>query len=110
LFDSLGQLRYLSAVKHADSVIGNSSSGLIEVPYLQTPTVNCGNRQAGRQRPSSVFDVELDEGSIKNGIEQALQYAGPYEQIFGDGNASHKIVEIFKEIPSYLIQKEFYDL
>ncbi|MDH6371048.1 UDP-N-acetylglucosamine 2-epimerase (non-hydrolyzing) [Paenibacillus sp. PastF-3] len=110
LFDSLGQLRYLSAVKHADSVIGNSSSGLIEVPYLQTPTVNCGNRQVGRQRPSSVFDVELDEKSIKNGIEQALQYAGPYEQIFGDGNASRKIVEILKEIPSYLIQKEFYDL
>ncbi|KAA1186904.1 UDP-N-acetylglucosamine 2-epimerase [Paenibacillus sp. B2(2019)] len=110
LFDSLGQLRYLSAVKHADSVIGNSSSGLIEVPYLQTPTVNCGNRQAGRQGPSSVFDVELDEGSIKNGIEQALQYAGPYEQLFGDGNVSRKIVEILKDIPSYLIQKEFYDL
>ncbi|NEW08845.1 UDP-N-acetylglucosamine 2-epimerase (hydrolyzing) [Paenibacillus sp. SYP-B3998] len=110
LFDSLGQLRYLSAVKHAELVIGNSSSGLIEVPYLQTPTVNCGNRQAGREGPTSVFDAELDEESIRNGIEKALQYVGPYEQIFGDGNVSRKIVDILKRIPSYLIQKEFYDL
>ncbi|MBP2241989.1 UDP-N-acetylglucosamine 2-epimerase (non-hydrolyzing)/GDP/UDP-N,N'-diacetylbacillosamine 2-epimerase (hydrolyzing) [Cytobacillus eiseniae] len=110
LFDSLGQLRYLSAVKHADAVIGNSSSGLIEVPYLQSPTVNCGNRQAGRQRPSSVFDTELNEESIRSGIEKALQFNKAYEQIFGDGNVSHKIVDILKEVPSYWIQKGFYDL
>ncbi|WP_289140215.1 UDP-N-acetylglucosamine 2-epimerase [uncultured Brevibacillus sp.] len=110
LFDSLGQLRYLSAVKHADAVIGNSSSGLIEVPYLQTPTVNCGNRQAGRERPSSVFDARLEAGSIRDSIESALRFAEPYEQIFGDGNVSGKIVKILKEMPSYLIQKEFYDL
>lgn len=59
VFTSLGQLRYLSAVKYAKAVIGNSSSGLIEVPYLQTPSVNYGNRQAGRERPSSVFDAEI---------------------------------------------------
>ncbi|MFJ8257657.1 UDP-N-acetylglucosamine 2-epimerase [Peribacillus asahii] len=110
LFDSLGQIRYLSAVRHADAVIGNSSSGLIEVPYLETPTVNCGNRQAGRQRPSSVFDVELNEESIRKGIERALQFNEPYEQIFGNGNVSQKIVGILKKMPSNLIQKEFYDL
>ncbi|WP_102273798.1 UDP-N-acetylglucosamine 2-epimerase [Cytobacillus massiliigabonensis] len=110
LFDSLGQVRYLSAVKHADAVIGNSSSGLIEVPYLQSPTVNCGDRQAGRQRPSSVFDTELKEESIRRGIEEALQFNKDYEQIFGDGNVSQKIVDILKEVPSYWIQKEFYDL
>lgn len=110
LFDSLGQLRYLSAVKHAKAVIGNSSSGLIEVPYLQTPTVNCGDRQAGRERPSSVLDTEISEESIKQALDVALQYSGPYEQIFGDGHVSRKIVKILKEIPSYSIQKEFYDL
>ncbi|WP_018394637.1 UDP-N-acetylglucosamine 2-epimerase [Bacillus sp. 37MA] len=110
LFDSLGQLRYLSAVKHAKAVIGNSSSGLIEVPYLQTPTVNCGDRQAGRERPSSVLDAELSEESIKQAIDTALQYSGPYEQIFGDGHVSIKIMKILKGIPSYSIQKEFYDL
>jgi len=110
LIDSMGQLGYLSAVKYAKAVIGNSSSGLIEVPYLQTPTINCGNRQAGRQRPSSVFDVELNEESIRKGIDLALQFKGPYEQIFGSGNVSRKIVDILKKMPSYLIKKEFYDL
>lgn len=110
LFDSLGQLRYLSAVKHADAVIGNSSSGLIEAPYLQTPTVNCGQRQAGRERPGSILNVELKVEAIKQGIEDALQYNGKYDQIFGDGNVSLKIVEILKNIPSYTLQKEFYDL
>lgn len=110
LFDSLGQIRYLSAVKHADAVIGNSSSGLIEVPYLETPTVNCGHRQAGRQRPSSVLDVELNEDSIRNGINRAIKFKQPYEQIFGDGNVSRKIVKIIKKLPFHLIQKEFYDL
>lgn len=110
LFNSLGQLRYLSAVKHAEAVIGNSSSGLIEVPYLQTPTVNCGDRQDGRQRPASVFEVELNEESIRDGINRALQYTEPYEKIFGEGNVSQNILEIIKKLPSYKVQKEFYDL
>lgn len=110
LFDSLGQLRYLSAVKHAEVVVGNSSSGLIEVPYLHTPTVNCGDRQAGRECPSSVLNTNLDEKSIREKIETALQFQGPYEQIFGDGDVSSKIVKKLKGLPSYLIQKEFYDI
>jgi len=110
LFDSLGQLRYLSAVKHADVVIGNSSSGLIEVPYLDTSTVNCGNRQAGRECPSSVINANLNEQSIQEAIEVALQFQGSYDQLFGDGNVSTKIVNELKNLPSYSIQKEFYDL
>ncbi|MCJ8007605.1 UDP-N-acetylglucosamine 2-epimerase [Lederbergia wuyishanensis] len=110
LYDSLGQLRYLSAVKHAKVVIGNSSSGLIEVPYLETPTVNCGNRQAGRQKPSSVFDAELNETAIINAIHNALLFSGSYEKIFGVGNSSKKIIDIIKKVKSYRVQKEFYDL
>lgn len=110
LFDSLGQLRYLSAVKHADLVIGNSSSGLIEVPYLETPTVNCGNRQLGREHPGSVISVELDEKSIHLGIQEALNYKNAYEKIFGDGESSEKILKKLKGLSNYSIQKEFYDL
>lgn len=110
LYDSLGQLRYLSAVKHADIVIGNSSSGLIEVPYLETPTVNCGNRQLGREHPSSVHSVELNENSIEQGLQKALHYKGPYEKIFGNGNSSELIVKELKQLANYSIQKEFYDL
>ncbi|MEK5531480.1 UDP-N-acetylglucosamine 2-epimerase [Viridibacillus sp. FSL R5-0468] len=110
LFNSLGQLRYLSAVKHAAVVIGNSSSGLIEVPYLRTPTVNCGERQAGREKPSSVFDCRLEILSIKKTIENALDYDGPYDQIFGDGHVVEKIMSKLKQIATFAIQKEFYDL
>ncbi|MBU5253540.1 UDP-N-acetylglucosamine 2-epimerase (hydrolyzing) [Lysinibacillus capsici] len=110
LYDSLGQLRYLSAVKHAQVVIGNSSSALIEGPYLETPTVNCGTRQKGRERPSSVFDVALRTKDIVDAIEQALSFNEPYEQIFGDGQVSKKIIKILKELPSFTVVKEFYDL
>ncbi|WP_025116729.1 UDP-N-acetylglucosamine 2-epimerase [Lysinibacillus fusiformis] len=110
VFDSLGQLRYLSTVKYADVVLGNSSSGLIEVPYLHTSTVNCGDRQAGRQKPSSVFDCTLESSAIEKAIEKALMYKGPYDQIFGDGQVSEKIMRKLQQISSFARQKEFYDL
>ncbi|MEK4406554.1 UDP-N-acetylglucosamine 2-epimerase [Sporosarcina sp. FSL K6-6792] len=110
LFNSLGQLRYLSAAKHAAVVIGNSSSGLIEVPYLKTPTVNCGDRQMGRECPSSVINASLDEKSIYEAIEASLKFNGPYGQIFGNGKVAAEIIMQIKNIPSYSIQKEFYDL
>ena len=54
--DSLGQQRYLSVMKESIAVVGNSSSGLLEAPWLGIPTVNVGTRQAGRLRDASVFD------------------------------------------------------
>lgn len=110
VFSSLGQLRYLSAVKYAEAVIGNSSSGLIEVPYLQTPTVNCGNRQAGREKPLSVIDTELTANSLKASINNAILYRGPFQLIFGDGNTSIKIVDIIKNRTGSIVRKEFYDI
>ncbi|MFJ7699419.1 UDP-N-acetylglucosamine 2-epimerase [Lysinibacillus fusiformis] len=110
LYDSLGQLRYLSVVKCATAVIGNSSSALIEVPYLQTPTVNIGNRQAGRERPNSVIDCADDKVSIQNAIEYALHFNNEYERIFGDGNTAKQIIKILKSITIYPIQKGFYNL
>lgn len=110
LFDSLGQLRYLSAAKYAEVVIGNSSSGLIEVPYLQTPTVNIGKRQEGRECSSSVFTTGTQQNEINTGIQKALKFRGPYEYIFGNGQASKKVIEILKSLRIFKIQKEFYDL
>lgn len=110
LFDSLGQLNYLSAVKNARVVIGNSSSGLIEVPYLETPTVDCGNRQSGRQCPNSVIHANLRAYDIYSSIEEALAYKGQYQRIFGDGVVASKIVFHLKNINTFAIQKEFYDL
>lgn len=110
LFDSLGQVRYLSAVKEATAVIGNSSSGLIEVPYLHTPTVNIGNRQKGREKPISVIDCSLNFTDINSAINQAIEGFKYYEKIFGDGQTAQKIYEQLKLITNYKIQKEFYDL
>lgn len=110
LYDSLGQVRYLSAVKAATLVIGNSSSGLIEVPYLKTPTINCGDRQKGRERPASVIDCDLSIKSIKSAIDYALTNEIMYEKLFGEGLTANKIYEQLKSISNYKVQKEFYDL
>lgn len=110
LYDSLGQIRYLSAVKEAALVIGNSSSGLIEVPYLQTPTINCGDRQKGRERPTSVIDCDLSIEGIHDAIDYALTNEIKYEKIFGEGQTANKIYKKLKMTPNYKIQKEFYDL
>lgn len=110
LYNSLGQLRYLSIAKYASVVIGNSSSALIEVPYLQTPTVNIGNRQEGRERPNSVIDCAGDSLSIQKAIQKALQFDGEYYQIFGDGHTANRIIDCLRSISNYSIQKEFYDL
>ncbi|MER2190106.1 MAG: UDP-N-acetylglucosamine 2-epimerase [Solibacillus sp.] len=110
LYDSLGQIRYLSAVKAAALVVGNSSSGLIEVPYLHTPTINCGDRQKGRERPASVVDCDLSVESMKSAMDYALTADIKYEKIFGEGHTANKINEQLKAISTYKIQKEFYDL
>jgi UDP-hydrolysing UDP-N-acetyl-D-glucosamine 2-epimerase len=62
--DSLGQQRYLSVMKESIAVVGNSSSGLLEAPWLGIPTVNVGTRQAGRLRSETVFDCSPDAVEI----------------------------------------------
>ena len=69
-FASLGQLRYLSLMKHVDAVVGNSSSGLIEAPALKKPSINIGNRQKGRLRAPSVIDCEPSLDSITKALDQ----------------------------------------
>ncbi|MBU2490703.1 MAG: UDP-N-acetylglucosamine 2-epimerase (hydrolyzing) [Proteobacteria bacterium] len=69
---SLGRLNYLSAVRLSRAVLGNSSSGILEAPALETPTVNIGGRQAGRVRAKSVLDCEPERDSIRTALEKAL--------------------------------------
>lgn len=108
-FDSLGQLNYLSLLQYVIAVIGNSSSGLIEAPYFNIPTVNIGERQLGRECPKSVIHCKLNEQSIEQAIKDALSYNDGYEYIFGEGDTSKQILTILKEekLPTV---KEFYDL
>lgn len=116
LYDSLGQLRYLSAIQYVDAVIGNSSSGLVEVPMFKKATINIGDRQRGRLKATSVIDC----GETKEEIQAAIVYGLSREfqnslsntvSLYGSGNASQKIKAVIKEIDlSNILFKTFYDL
>ena len=73
LFDSLGSKRYLSCVYHSEVVLGNSSSGIIEAPYLGTPSVDVGERQKGRVKDASVITCREDSDEIKSAITAATE-------------------------------------
>ena len=72
VFNSLGVKRYLSLMKYAEFVLGNSSSGIIETPAFHIPTVNIGDRQRGRLQMESIINCESDAGSIIHAIQTAL--------------------------------------
>lgn len=113
---SLGQRRYLSAMRLADVVIGNSSSGLTEGPALRRPTVNLGERQDGRLKSDSVTDCAETSAEIVAAIHRALSpemrgVLATMTPVYGEGGASAKIAEALKTHPlDGLIKKRFYDL
>lgn len=111
---SLGQLRYLSAVKHATAVIGNSSSGIIEVPAFAVPTVNIGQRQKGRLAAASVIHCDANRLAINAAIKAAVsmhaKLAGkPAANPYGQGDASSRIINLLKNLPTGTV-KAFHDL
>ncbi len=116
IFDSLGQIRYLSAVKFCDAVVGNSSSGLIEAPVFHKPAVNIGDRQRGRLKAASVIDCEFDKQAVINALNRAIS---PNFQssiarmipLYGVGETSKKMAETLKNIPlENITKKVFFDL
>lgn len=111
---SLGQVRYLSAIKHAATVVGNSSSGIIEVPSFNVPTVDIGMRQKGRLAAASVLHCEATALAIQSSLKRALD--GSYKQgntqihnPYGQGNASQKVISILKKL-KFAAVKSFYDM
>lgn len=96
-YRSLGQLRYLSCMREVDVVIGNSSSGLYEAPFLQTPTVDIGQRQAGRLRAPSVQWSPPDGPSIFAAIERARQTdCRTVQSLYGDGRSAPRILDAIR--------------
>jgi UDP-N-acetylglucosamine 2-epimerase (non-hydrolysing)/GDP/UDP-N,N'-diacetylbacillosamine 2-epimerase (hydrolysing) len=113
VYTSLGQLRYLSTVALVDVVVGNSSSGILEVPSLKTPTVNIGDRQKGRLRADSIIDCEPITENIKESIQQAFKLdCSTVVNPYGDGNTTERVLKVLREInhPERLIKKHFYDI
>ncbi len=111
---SLGQVRYLSAIKHCTAVVGNSSSGVIEAPSFDVPSINIGIRQRGRLAAKSVLHCDVNSESIINAINIAISrcYKDIDEVIvnpYGEGDTSQRILNMIKQM-KFTGVKPFYDL
>ena len=109
---SLGQRRYFSTLKYVKAVIGNSSSGIIEVPSFGIPTLDIGDRQKGRIAADSVIHCSYSTEEIKDGLKKAVEYISsvvdnPYYTV----GTCDSILKIIKTYPlDNLVQKHFYDI
>jgi GDP/UDP-N,N'-diacetylbacillosamine 2-epimerase (hydrolysing) len=113
-YKSLGQLLYLSCLKYIDCVLGNSSSGLTEVPSFKKGTINIGDRQLGRLKADSVINCEPSQVEIKHALDvlYSQDFQHTLENVinpYGTGGASEKVLEVLRRIElSDLVKKKFY--
>jgi UDP-hydrolysing UDP-N-acetyl-D-glucosamine 2-epimerase len=107
LAKSLGSLRYLSVMKLSNVVIGNSSSGIIEAPFLGVPTLNIGNRQKGRLHDVSVINSSPEE--IGEKIKLILGQKFQVSSLYGDGNNAAKVTSFLNKA-DFKVKSGFYDL
>ena len=115
-FSSLGNLRFLSVVSMCDAIVGNSSSGILEAPSLQTVTINIGDRQKGRIQAKSIINVKVDENEIQKAFIKVRSkelnsdpnyFFNPY----GEGNTTEKIIDVLQSVDLKKFRtKKFYDL
>ena len=116
LFKNLGQLSFYSCCKHFDLILGNSSSGLLEMPSFKKATINIGNRQDGRVKAKTVISVNGNKSKIYKAIKFA--YSNNFKKIarstlnpYDNGNTSEKIIDIIKKrIPINILNKSFFDI
>jgi GDP/UDP-N,N'-diacetylbacillosamine 2-epimerase (hydrolysing) len=115
-FKSLGNKLFWSLIKQVDGVIGNSSSGLLEVPTFNKGTINIGERQTNRLKSASVIDCKPKKKEILNAIQKiySRKFATKISKVnnlYGNGGASKKIFRILKKLNlKTLIKKKFFDL
>lgn len=117
VYTSLGVVRYLSLMKSAEFVLGNSSSGIIETPSFGIPTINIGDRQRGRLQSESIINCSTDCESIEAAIQKAMD--SEFKKIcksvispYGDGHAAENIASKIVEVVSkdeIDLKKKFYD-
>lgn len=115
-FKSLGMRRYLSVIPHVAAVVGNSSSGILEVPSFGIPTLNIGERQKGRIASKSVVNCGNDKASIVEGLKKVLseemrEIAGKAKNPYEKADTVEHIFEIIKSYPlENLVKKKFHDI
>lgn len=99
---NLGSRRYLSLLRHAAAVVGNSSSGIYDTPTLKVPAVNIGSRQTGRMRAGNVVDAAFDRSAIVRALRYVLGDAEFRARLqhcsnpFGDGQAARRTAAVLK--------------
>lgn len=114
-YTSLGQLQYLSCIAQVDGVVGNSSSGLAEVPSFRKGTINIGDRQRGRLQAESVINCEPNRQSIEVALKEIYsadfqERLSQVENPYGMGGASEKIIAAIKSLAlDDVLKKRFYD-
>jgi len=116
VFASMGKLRYLSSLQYVTAVIGNSSSGILEVPSFGIPTLNIGDRQKGRISADSVINCGTSKKAISDGVKAVLsnevnelskQVVNPYDK----ENTTLNILNVIKDYPlTTIIQKSFFNI
>lgn len=104
VFENLGSELYLNVMKLCGAVVGNSSSAIIEAPFLKVPVVDIGNRQKGRLKAANIIECGYSEEEIKMSIDKALsrefaERCTNTSSLYGDGETSIKIAEILKNVP-----------
>lgn len=115
-FTSLGQLRYFSALQYVDALIGNSSSGIIEVPSFKIATINIGDRQKGRVQSKSIVDCEIDVNGISNALQ--LIYTDEFKLLLKSTINAHEGINTASNIKNAIknidlvniLTKEFYEV
>lgn len=113
---SLGKIRYLSALQYVSAVVGNSSSGIIEVPSFGIPTLNIGNRQKGRIAAPSVIHSGASKSEIEQGLSriftlEVLSVAAKRDNPYDKNGTTQSIVRVLKSCSlDHIIQKSFYNL
>jgi UDP-hydrolysing UDP-N-acetyl-D-glucosamine 2-epimerase len=116
LVESLGVMRYLSLMRHADVVVGNSSSGLLEAPAIGTPTIDIGERQSGRLRAQSVIHCSEDEKDIRDAVARARsdehrKIAAQRQTAYGTPGAADRIASVLASCTlKDILQKRFFDI
>ncbi len=95
---------YIGLLKHASALVGNSSSGIIEAPYLHVPSINVGTRQDGRLQAESIIDVRYNKNEIKKAINKCisnpsfLKNVKTCKSLYGNGDSAKKLVKILEDI------------
>lgn len=91
---------YLNALYHADLIVGNSSSGIIESASLNTPCLNIGTRQSGRLRNDNTVDcLSYDDRALDHALNKAIELIGPFENFYGDETTDKLLEKFLPQLP-----------